>query len=135
MAISGTETILVVDDEPLVLSLTSAMLSRHGCTVVTAGSGTDAINLFKNWPSSEIHLLLVDLVMPDMTGPEAVRRILELRPGLPVLYFSAYSADESLRPTYARGIPLIPKPFTSLQLVKKIREVLDSPKSESATAE
>ena len=89
--VPGTETILVIDDEPMVVRLTSAMLSRHGYTVVTAGSGTEAVNLFKNRPQIEVHLLLVDLLMPDMNGIEAVKLITELRPGLPALYFSAYS--------------------------------------------
>jgi CheY-like chemotaxis protein len=134
MPFAKTETILIVDDEPLVLSLTSAMLRRHGYSVLTAASGAEAIALFKHSPSVEVHLLLVDLAMPDMTGVAVVERISEWRPGLPVVYFSAYSGDESLRPAYARGIPFIAKPFTSLQLIKKIREVLDGPNSESQTS-
>ena len=134
MPFAKTETILVVDDEPLVLSLTSAMLTRYGYSVLTAASGAEAIALFKHSPSVEVHLLLVDLAMPDMTGVAAVQRISEWRPGLPVLYFSAYSDDESLRPSYARGIPFLAKPFTSLQLIKKIRELLDGPNPESQTS-
>jgi CheY-like chemotaxis protein len=134
MPFAKTETILVVDDEPLVLSLTSAMLTRYGYSVLTAASGAEAIALFKHSPSVEVHLLLVDLAMPDMTGVAAVERIFEWRPGLPVLYFSAYSDDESLRPSYARGIPFLAKPFTSLQLIKKIRELLDGPNPESQTS-
>ena len=83
-------TILVIDDEPLVLSLTNAMLSRCGYTVVTAGSGTEAIRLFENWPGIEIDLLLVDLAMPDMTGTEAVKRIL-----LPIKCTLAYTSETS----------------------------------------
>jgi len=134
MPFAKTETILVVDDEPLVLSLTSAMLTRYGYSVLTAASGAEAIALFKHSPSVEVHLLLVDLAMPDMTGVAAVQRISEWRPSLPVLYFSAYSDDESLRPSYARGIPFLAKPFTSLQLIKKIRELLDGPNPESQTS-
>jgi len=134
MPFAKTETILVVDDEPLVLSLTSAMLTRYGYSVLTAASGAEAIALFKHSPSVEVHLLVVDLAMPDMTGVAAVQRISEWRPGLPVLYFSAYSEDESLRPSYARGIPFLAKPFTSLQLIKKIRELLDGPNPESRTS-
>jgi len=133
--VPGTETILVIDDEPMVVRLTSAMLSRHGYTVVTAGSGTEAVNLFKNRPQIEVHLLLVDLLMPDMNGVEAVKLITELRPGLPALYFSAYSESESLRPSYARGVPFLAKPFSSVQLIKKMRELLDGPKAEAAAAE
>jgi two-component system cell cycle sensor histidine kinase/response regulator CckA len=131
----GTETILVVDDERLVLSLTHAMLSRYGYTVLSAINGAEALALFKNWPDIEVDLLLVDLVMPGISGPETVKQIQELRPGVPVLYFSAYSEMESLRPQYARGIPYIAKPFTSIQLMAKIREALDSrPSADAASA-
>src|SRR5882672_1091084 len=116
--IPGTETVLVIDDERLVLSLTHAMLLRNGYTVLTAMSGAEAVALFSNWPEIEVHLLLVDLIMPGMSGDETVKRIWELRPGLPVLYFSAYSAMESLRPKYALGVPYLAKPFSSLQLIK-----------------
>jgi two-component system cell cycle sensor histidine kinase/response regulator CckA len=130
--VPGTVTILVIDDEPMVLNLINAMLSRYDYTVVTAGSGTEAIRLFENWPAIEIDLMLVDLAMPDMTGTEAVKRILELRPGLPVLYFSSYSEVEALRPSYPESDPYITKPFSSLQLIRKIRKVLDRPKSVAA---
>lgn len=129
----GAETILVIDDEHLVLSLTHAMLTRYGYTVLTAMSGAEALALFSNWPEVEVDLLLVDLIMPGMSGEETVRRISELRPGIAVLYFSAYSEMESLRPQYARGVPYIAKPFTSLQLSKKIREVLDAGSADAAS--
>ena len=130
----GTETILVIDDERLVLSLTHAMLTRYGYAVLTAMSGSEAVGLFNNWPAIEIDLLLVDLLMPGMGGSETVKRIHEIRPGLPVLYVSAYSEMESLRPQYARGVPYLAKPFTSLQLTDKIREVLDAGSSAEAAS-
>jgi len=72
--------------------------------------------------------------MPGLNGVETVERIHQLRPGLPVLYFSAYSEQEELRPAFARGVPYIAKPFTSLQLTKRIREVLDAGRAEAAEA-
>jgi len=69
--------------------------------------------------------------MPDMTGTEAVKRALELRPDLLARYFSAYSEVDSLRPSYARGAQYVAKPFMSLQLIKKN---LVGPKAESAKA-
>jgi CheY-like chemotaxis protein len=128
------ETILVVDDEPLVLSLANSMLLRFGYNVITAANGRDALRLFEKWPEIEVDLALVDLVMPGLNGVQTVEFIHKLRPGLPILYFSAYSAEEGLRPRFARGAPFIAKPFTSLQLTEKIREVLDAGKSESAEA-
>src|ERR1700680_453040 len=128
------ETILVVDDEQMVLGLADLMLTRFGYRVVTAANGKEALRLFEKKPELEVHLALVDLVMPEMNGIEVVERIRELRPSLPVLYFSAYSEDDSVRPTFARGAPFLPKPFTSLQLTQKIRELLDSPKVDAETA-
>ena len=128
------ETILVIDDEPMVLGLADSMLTRFGYTVIAAASGGEALRLFETNPDIEVHLALVDLVMPKMSGIEVVARIHELRPGLPVLYFSAYSEDDSPRPMFARGAPFIAKPFTSLQLTQKIREVLDTPKADAESA-
>jgi len=124
----GTETILVVDDDQMVLRLADSMLKRFGYRVITATSGKEALRLFEKSPDIEVDLALVDLVMPEMSGVELAERIHKLRPGLPVLHFSSYSEDDSLRPTFAKGVPFIAKPFTSLQLTKKIREMLDKPK-------
>lgn len=128
----GTETILVVDDELAVLSLTARMLERYGYSVITAHSGKEALHLFQVWPGIEVDLLMVDLIMPDMSGIELAERIRPIRPELPVLYFSAYSDQEELRPIIARGIPYLAKPFTSIQLTRRIREVLD--KADAAAA-
>jgi CheY-like chemotaxis protein len=121
-----TETILVVDDDRMVLGLADSMLTRFGYTVVTAGNSDDALRLFEN---IKVDLTLVDLVMPKVSGVELVERIHELCPGLPVLFFSAYSEEDSSRPMFGTGVPFIAKPFTSLQLTQKIREVLDMPKA------
>src|SRR5207248_2113302 len=108
------------------LSLAESMLTRYGYSAITVSSGKEAIRLLETWPDLKIDLLLVDLVMPQMNGVEAVENIHKLRPGLPVLYCSAYSDQETLRPVIARRVPYIAKPFTSLALSRKIREVLDT---------
>src|SRR5947209_7874478 len=125
-----TETILVVDDEPMVRGLADTMLTRFGYTVITAANGKEALRLFEKSPNIEIDLALVDVVMPEMSGVELVESIQKLRPRLPVLFFSAYSED-SLRPIFTKGVPFIAKPFTSLQLTQKIREVLDHLKADA----
>src|SRR5262245_45869579 len=125
----GTETILIVDDELAVLSLTAMMLRRYGYKVISAHSSKEALHLFEVWSDIEVDLLMVDIIMPDMNGLELAERIRALRPALPILYFSAYSDREMLRPVIARGIPYIAKPFTSVQLTKRIRELLDRPKA------
>jgi len=131
----GSETVLVVDDEIAVLSLTNMMLSRYGYTVITAASGKEALHLFEVWPDLKVDLLLVDIIMPEMNGIELAARLREVRPEVPVLYFSAYSDQEPLRPVLARGLPYIAKPFTSLQLTKRVRDTLDEPMSSAASGE
>jgi len=128
----GTETILVVDDEHTVLSLANAMLMRYGYTVITAPTGKEALRLLEVWPDMHIDLALIDLVMPEMSGVQLAERIRELRPDLEILYFSAYSDLEPIRPKFARNVPFISKPFSSIQLTKRIREVLDQPKTSAA---
>ena len=129
-----TETILVIDDKLLALSLADSMLTRYGYNVITATSGEEALWFFEKWPDIEVNLVLVDLVMPGLNGVETATGIHKFRPGLPILYFSAYSQQEGLRPRFARGVPYIAKPFTSVQLTQKIREVLDAGKSDAAEA-
>ncbi len=129
----GTETILIIDDETAVLSLTSRMLTRYGYETITATNAKETLHLFEVWPDLPVDLLMVDIVMPDVNGIELAEKIWELRPDLPVLFFSAYSNEEILRPVIARGVPYIAKPFTSIQLTKKIRDMLDAPKADTAS--
>jgi CheY-like chemotaxis protein len=131
----GTETILIVDDEAAVVSLAALMLERYGYEVMTAPSGAEALHLFEVWPDLDVDLVMVDIVMPEMNGVELAERLRLIRPDLPVLYFSAYSYQDLLGPIFRRNLPYLPKPFTSAQLTKKIREVLDNPKTKSAGAE
>jgi two-component system, cell cycle sensor histidine kinase and response regulator CckA len=128
------ETILVVDDDKMVLGLADSMLTRFGYRVITAASGKEALRLFEKSPAVEVRLALIDLVMPEMSGIEVVQQIHKLRPGLPVLFFSGYCEDDSVRPMFARGVPFIAKPFTSLQLTRKLRELLDVPKADAESA-
>jgi two-component system cell cycle sensor histidine kinase/response regulator CckA len=131
-----SETILLVDDEATVLSLTGLMLGQQGYRAIAAPSAKEALRLFETQPDIKVDLLMTDIVMPDMDGIELASRLQTIRPALPVLFFSAYSAQEMLRPVFARNIPFIAKPFTSLQLSKKIREVLEKPNLErTASAE
>jgi len=129
----GTETILVVDDEIAVLSLTTLMLERYGYEVLAAASAKEALHLFEVWPDIEIDLLLVDIVMPEMNGVELASRIRAIRPDLPILYFSAYSEQETLRPIIARTSPYIAKPFNSIQLTRSLRAILDAPSAAAAS--
>jgi two-component system, cell cycle sensor histidine kinase and response regulator CckA len=121
----GSETVLVVDDEIAVLSLTQSMLARYGYTAITAQSAHEAMHLFEVWPDLEVDIAVIDLVMPNVGGIELAESLLEKRPGLPIIYISAYSEEAVLRPVHTRHLPFLAKPFTSLKLIGKIREMLD----------
>ena len=129
--LEGSETVLVVDDETFMLSLANAMLARHGYTVLTAANGQEVLHMFEVWPDLKVDVAVLDVVMPQMDGFELADRIRQIRPRLPILYMSAYPEKAELRPERTRNIPFVPKPFSSLTLVGRIREVLDRPQATS----
>ena len=130
--LEGTETVLVVDDETFMLSLAKLMLERNGYTVLTATSGGEVLHMLEIWPDLKIHVAVIDVVMPVMDGFELVERMRKIRPGLPILYMSAYPERAELRPEQTRNVPFVPKPFTSLTLVGKIRETLNTLRSQAS---
>jgi len=121
----GTETVLVVDDEIAVLSLTQLMLARYGYSVLTAASGREALHLFEVWPDQIVHFAILDIVMPERDGFEVAAALRVIRPDLPILFTSAYSDRPELRPERTRSIPYLAKPFSSVKLIAKMREMLD----------
>jgi len=121
----GTETILIVEDEEAVLKLTKAMLEALGYNVLAAPDRNHALHLARE-DRGEIHLLLTDVVMPDMTGKELSERILAVKPGLKRLYMSGYTADVIARQgVLEEGVRFISKPFSLRDLALKVREALD----------
>ena len=128
----GTETILVVDDELMVLAMTHAMLSRYGYPAIPATSGKQALDLLQRWTDLKIHLALIDVVMRDMDGPELAAEIHRIRPELPVLYMTGFVDQHQL--LMAQNQPVVYKPFTSVALIKRIRQVLDRPQSSTASS-
>jgi CheY-like chemotaxis protein len=124
-ASSGSETILLVDDEEGVRKLVSAVLGNGGYTVIEAGNGSAALSVFEK-NSHKIDLVLTDVVMPQMTGLELGQRLAGKNPALPVLYMSGYRDSSANSPP---GVPMkafLNKPFTPSILLAKVREVLDS---------
>lgn len=123
---SGRETILLVEDEQAVRALARAALEPCGYTVVEAGDGAEALAWCEKH-RGPIHLLLTDVVMPGMDGPELARRLTALHPEMKVLYISGYPhtvpAD---RPASGLGGELLEKPFAPGALRRKVREVLDA---------
>ena len=122
----GTEIVLLVEDEPSVLTLTNTILERLGYTVIAANTPGEALNIIETYPG-EIQLLLVDVVMPKMTGRELAEKISEKFPKVKKLFMSGYTADAIARHgVLDEGVSFIQKPFSSGALAAKIREVLDS---------
>ncbi|HOK48424.1 MAG TPA: response regulator, partial [Bryobacteraceae bacterium] len=118
----GCETVLLVEDEDEVRRLVAELLSQRGYTVLEASHPDDAVRICREH-REEIHLLLTDVVMPGMNGPELAERLAWLRPNMKVIYMSGYTDDARM----GNGLEalLLKKPFTPSELARKIREVLD----------
>jgi two-component system cell cycle sensor histidine kinase/response regulator CckA len=125
-AARGTETVLLAEDEPAVRSVARHALERHGYTVLEAPSAEAALDLAERY-SGPIHLLLTDVVMPGMSGPELARRLAPLRPEARVLFMSGYTGESVVHHGLgAPGVHYIQKPFAPDGLAAKVREVLDA---------
>jgi signal transduction histidine kinase/CheY-like chemotaxis protein len=117
------ETILVTEDEPYVRQVSIDALRDLGYTVVAAASGEEALRILAEQP--DITLLFSDVVMPGMSGPTLGEFARRLRPGLRILYTSAYTPDRSDGWSAATEGMILPKPFTVAQLAAKVRSVID----------
>jgi PAS domain S-box-containing protein len=120
----GSETVLVVEDQPEVRKLTLAMLESQGYRLLEAASGSEALSLSERY-REPIHLLITDVAMPGMTGKELATRLVTLRPSLRTLYTSGYTANAIAHEgVLDAGVAYLPKPFSAAQLAAKVREVL-----------
>ena len=126
VSLDGTETILLVEDQPEVLSVAREALTRHGYTVVVATNADQALTVDLEYPN--IDLLVTDLVMPGMSGTELARRFRRGRPGSRVLFMSGY-VDGGVERHGAMPSPLISKPFDAQALLFRVRELLDQARS------
>ena len=130
---TGTETILVVEDEPALRELTCVLLEDAGYKVLESSGVEDALETAKD-VQRRIDLLLTDIVMPRMDGRELANQMVALRPDLKVLYMSGYPDDIIVhRGVLAQGTVLVQKPFTKTTLLRKVRETLDSQVANSFT--
>jgi signal transduction histidine kinase/ActR/RegA family two-component response regulator len=121
----GSETILLVEDEPGILRLTSRVLHGHGYTVLRAATPSDAL-MHAAAHEGPIHLLLSDVVMPETNGRDLARRIVDLRPQTRILFMSGYPADiVGSHGILEPGVQFLAKPFGIDALLAKVRQVLD----------
>jgi len=120
----GTETVLLVEDEPGVRGMVRSTLEQLGYTVLEASDGYEALRIIGQCNTS-VHLLLTDVIMPEMNGRELAKRLESIRPATRVLYMSGYTDDTlELHGVDQPRIQLIQKPFTPDALAEKVREVL-----------
>ena len=130
----GAETVLVVEDEETIRSLVRGILEKHGYTVLEANGGVEGLAICQQHPHT-IHLVLTDVVMPQLSGPELAGKLASLRPETKVLFMSGYTnkaiGQDGL---LDKNTAFIEKPFTPQALARKVREVLDAPAEQSADA-
>ncbi|HKL80927.1 MAG TPA: PAS domain S-box protein [Desulfobacter sp.] len=121
----GNETILLVEDEPSILRMTRIMLERMGYTILAAGTPGEAIALAREH-AGEIHMLMTDVVMPEMNGRDLAKNLLSLYPDLKRLFMSGYTANViAHHGVLDEGVQFIHKPFSKQDLAIKVRKVLD----------
>jgi PAS domain S-box-containing protein len=121
----GGETILLIEDEPLVRDLAVEVLNSRHYKVLTARDGEEALAIARAHPA-EIHLTVTDVVLPAMSGKEVAERLKESRPGLKVLFISGYAEEQVVHQGVVdRDVAFLAKPFTPSALTEKVRGVLD----------
>ena len=123
--IRGTETILIVDDEPEVLSLAGDVLTKAGYKALTANSGEEALEIFRE-RASDIALVILDMVMPHMDGGDVYHALRDIDPDVRVLLASGYSKDGRAGELLNQGVRgFVQKPFRIKEFLKEVRQVLD----------
>jgi len=124
-AAGGIETILLVEDEPNILRMTRMMLEKKGYSVLSAATPVEAIEMARNH-TDKIHLLMSDVVMPEINGRDLAGKITELYPDIRLLFMSGYTADViAHQGVLDDGVAFIQKPFSMEDMTEKVREILD----------
>ena len=122
----GSETILLVDDEERINAMAAHLLTKNGYTVYTAEDGVQALEVFRTHRGG-IDLVILDVVMPEMGGAQCLEEILKIDPHMKILISSGYRTDEFNDEALERAKGFVDKPYASMELLRKVREVLDIP--------
>jgi len=124
-AARGHETILLVEDDPVILKMTKMMLEKQGYTVLAANTPVEAIRLAGEH-LDKIHLLITDVIMPEMNGPDLAKNILPFNPNIKHLFMSGYTANViAHHGVLDVGVHFIQKPFSKQDITAKVRDALD----------
>jgi PAS domain S-box-containing protein len=123
--LGGTESILFVDDEEVLVSMAGETLKRLGYRITTRTSSVEALKLFRTKPN-EFDLVITDLTMPEMTGDDLALKILSIKPDIPIILCTGFSHDVTPEKARALGVrELVMKPVVGTQLGQTVRRVLD----------
>ncbi len=120
-------TILVADDEAMIRQLTKTILSKAGYEVVVAENGEKALEIFRA-RHEEISMVILDSVMPRLSGRETLRELVRLAPGIRVLFSSGYSTEQLALNEFPQVRGFLPKPYRAEQLVQKVADILGQTK-------
>jgi len=132
---TGSETILLVDDETMIIDVGKSLLEKLGYRVIDAKSGEEALDIVRH-NGSKIDLIILDMIMPGMDGGKAFDLIHDLYPEIPVILSSGYTLDGQAGDIIDKGCNgFIQKPFTLSEISNKVRKILDAPFSVSVSAE
>jgi CheY-like chemotaxis protein len=124
----GSETVLLVEDDPALREMATTLLSRLGYKILAAANGVEALSLQQKQSPGPIHLLFTDVVMPHLSGKELADRVRALSPRTRILFTSAYTESAIVHQgVLDPGVALLQKPFSPSALAHKLREVLDQP--------
>lgn len=125
-ACSGT--ILIVEDEPVVFTVTQTLLTRSGCVVLTAADGASALEIVREHPSA-IDLVLLDMTMPGMTTDDIIRAIRDLNAHVPILLTSGYTSSDTVGHMLDEGAVqgFLPKPYELHELLSAINQLMKRP--------
>ncbi|MFH1292922.1 MAG: response regulator [Pseudomonadota bacterium] len=123
---NGKETVLLIDDDEMVVDVGERLLKNSGYDVVSAKTGKEGIEVFRE-SHGRIDMVILDMILPDMGGGDTYDRLKEINPGIKVLLASGYDIDYQGRDIMERGCDgFIQKPFNMSDLLEKIREILTS---------